>query len=234
MQKVEALFRLQTLDLEIEAKTRQLHDVEGQLGESEELVAAREAATSAAEGVRAAEVDLREKEWAVSRTEAKLKEVNAALYSGKSRPTKELTNLQKEAQLLSQQKSRGEDAVLEAMDLLERKQAALAEARARLAAVEAAWREQQERLRGQQQTLQEELAALAEARAEVARAADPSHLPVYENLRRLKGGRAVARVEQSICSGCRVTMALQLVQRARSNPGLTFCSTCGRILYVPR
>ena len=138
------------------------------------------------------------------------------------------------AQLLSQQKSRGEDAVLEAMDLLERKQAALAEARARLAAVEAAWREQQERLRGQQQTLQEELAALAEARAEVARAADPSHLPVYENLRRLKGGRAVARVEQSICSGCRVTMALQLVQRARSNPGLTFCSTCGRILYVPR
>ncbi len=234
MQKVAILYRLQLLDLEVEEKTQRLRDVEGRLGETQELLAAREAAAKAQAEEHAAAVQLREQEFQVSHVEGKLKEANAALYSGKARPARELSNLQKEAELLAQQKSRAEDAVLEAMDRLEGLQAAAARARESLAAVEAAWRQEQADLTEQKALLEAQLAKLAAEREGVAREAEPAHLPVYENLRRQRGGRAVARVEQSVCGGCRVMIPIQQVQRARSNPGLSFCGTCGRILYVPR
>ncbi len=234
MQKVAVLYRLQLLDLEAEDKARRLREVEGRLGVSEELLAAREAAAKAEAEVRAAEAQLSEREYEVSRLEGKYKEVNAALYGGKPRPAKELSNLQKEAELLAQQKSKAEDAVLEAMERLEGLQAAAARAREGLAAIEAAWRREQADLAEQKALLAAELARLAGEREAVVREADPAHLPVYENLRRQRGGRAVVRVEQSVCGGCRVIIPIQQVQRARSSPGLSFCGTCGRILYVPR
>lgn len=234
MQKVAILYRLQLLDLELEEKTRRLREVESRLGESEEVLAAREAAAKAQVEVRAAEAQLAEREDEVSRLEGKLKEVNAALYGGKPRPAKELSNLQKEAELLAQQKSKAEDALLEAMDRLEGLQAAAARAQEHLSTTEAAWRREQADLAEQKAALEADLARLANEREEAVREADPSHLPVYESLRRQRGGRAVVRVEQSVCGGCRVIIPIQQVQRARNNPGLSFCGTCGRILYVPR
>jgi predicted nucleic acid-binding Zn-ribbon protein len=119
------------------------------------------------------------------------------------------------------------------MDQVEALQAEHKRLRVALADAENAWRQEQQDLQAQRQSLQSEQVRLDASRAELVRAADPTHLNVYEGLRRQKGGRAVARVEQSVCTGCRIAMALQVVQRARTNPGLTFCSTCGRILHVP-
>jgi len=234
MQKVEVLYRLQTVDLDLEDRGRRLQDVESRLGESEELHAARAAAAEAEQALQRAAATLREREDEVAHVELKLKEITGSLYSGKSRPAKELANLQKEAEHLKSQKSKLEDEELEAMSQLEEREAALAVARRELAAAEAKWREEQQALAEQQQQLQAEVAKLTTARAELVKAADPAHLPVYESLRKLKGGRAVARVEQNICGGCRIIMAMQQVQHARTNPGLSLCSSCGRILYVPR
>lgn len=234
MQKIETLFRLQTLDLELEDKTRRLHEVESRLGESAELIAAREADAAAARAVHEAETALREREFEVSKVETKLKETNDILYSGKQRPAKELAGFQKEADLLKQHKSKGEDLVLEAMDRLESLQAARKEAQASLVRVEVEWREEQRVLLGQQEQLQAEIASLTGARDEVSQTVEPAHLHIYDTLRRQKAGRAVAKVEQSTCRGCRVVLPVSLVQKARTNPGLTFCGTCGRILYVSR
>lgn len=234
MQKTEALFRLQSLDLEMEDKSKRLQEVEARLGESPALIAAREALAQAAAAAHEAERELREREFELGRVEEKLKEVNAALYSGKQRPAKELSNLQKEADLLAQHKSKAEDAEIEAIDRLEALQRQHAQAKADYATVEAAWREEQAQLQQQRAELQGELACLGAAREAHLASVDPAHLPVYEALRKQKGGRAVAKVEQSVCLGCRVTLAVTQVQKARTNPGLTYCSSCGRILYVAR
>jgi predicted nucleic acid-binding Zn-ribbon protein len=193
---------------------------------------ARAAVDDAERAIRATETHMREREWEAARFDEKLKDLNARLYSGKTRPAKELATMQKEAEYLLQGKRKEEDAVLEDMARLEEQQTELAGLKQRLAAEEAAWREEQTRLGEQRQAIQADLARLAEAREELVRAAVPADLPVYESLRRQRAGRAVARVEKSLCGGCRVFMALQQVQRARNNPGLTFCSSCGRIVYV--
>ncbi|MHB1130796.1 MAG: zinc ribbon domain-containing protein [Chloroflexota bacterium] len=233
MQKVEVLFRLQQVDLVLDDIAHQLQEVEAQLGESPELLAAREAQEGGAAARLSAEAELREREFQVARTEAKLKEVNASLYSGKTRPTKELSGLQKEAEVLAQQKSRAEDLVLALFDEVERLQAEahrLDEARE---AAETLWREQQQTLRGRRDALLAEQAQRQAAREALAKIADPAQLPIYQALRKQKGGRAVVKVEQSLCGGCRIGMAMQQIQRARTNPALTFCASCGRIVYIP-
>lgn len=234
MQKVEALYRLQVVDLELEDKLRRLHEVESRLGESEELVSARQTRERSTQTAHDAENDLREREFEVSRTESKLKEVTTALYSGKTRPAKELSNLQKEADHLAQVKSKGEDEVLAAMDRLEELQAAAARARDAFAQADAVWREEQSDLQHQQRELQTEIETLKARREERLQAVDPTHIHTYDTLRRQKNGRAVAKVEQSVCSGCRVGLPVSQVQKARTNPGITYCSSCGRILFVAR
>lgn len=234
MQKVEILYRLQMVDLDLEDKARRLQEIEGRLGESPELLAAREASLQGEKALYKAEAELREREFQVSRVESKLKEVNAVLYKPNPKQSaKELANLQKEADLLQQQKSKAEDLALASMDQVEVLQAELKRLREALAEAEKVWRQEQEDLQAQRESLLSEQSRLNATRAELAKSADPAHLHVYEALRRQKGGRAVARVEQSLCTGCRIAMAMQAVQRARTNPGLSFCSTCGRILYVP-
>lgn len=234
MQKVETLYRLQLADLELEDKARRLQETEARLGESPELLAAREAMQAGEVALHQAEAELREREFQVSRAENKLKEVNAVLYNPKPKQTaKELANLQKEAEIVQQQKGRAEELALASMDQVEGLQAEHKRLRGALADADKVWRQEQHDLEVQRQSLLAELARLTATRADLGRSADPTQLNVYDGLRRQKGGRAVARVEQSVCTGCRIAMALQVVQRARTNPGLTFCSTCGRILYVP-
>jgi uncharacterized protein len=233
VQNVETLYRLQVVDLDLEDRGRRLQEVEAHLGESPELLAAREAVHAGEEALQRAEAELREHEFQVSRVEGKLKEVNIVLYkSNPKQTTKELSNLQKEAELLLQQRGKAEDLALADMDRVETMQADLRQLRQQLSEAESVWRREQQEFSAQREALLGEKARLESARADLAAKADPSQLGVYEGLRRQKGGRAVARVEQSLCTGCRISMALQQVQRARSNPGLTFCSSCGRILYV--
>ncbi|MHB1004025.1 MAG: zinc ribbon domain-containing protein [Chloroflexota bacterium] len=234
MQKIEALFRLQSVDLEVDDKTHRLHDVEARLGESPELLVAREAVVQATAALRGAEAALRESEFQVARTDTKLKEVSATLYSGKQSSSRDLANLQKETEQLSLLKSKQENTELEAMGAVEERQAESARAQAVLKEAQAAWQDEQKALAEQESQLQADLARLASARAELLGATDATHLPAYESLRKQKNGRAVAKVEQSICGGCRVVIAVSQVQKARANPGLSFCSSCGRILYVAR
>ena len=55
-------------------------------------------------------------------------------------------------------------------------------------------------------------------------------LGVYESLRTLKQGRAVARIEQGACQGCRISLPTHVVQRARGGTVLVHCPSCERIL----
>jgi uncharacterized protein len=234
MPGVEVLYRLQAVDLQLEEIARNLQDVETRLGDDAALQTARERVEVAERDLHQTGTEMREREWEVSRLDEKLTEANSSLFGGKVRNPKELTNLQKEVDSLRQQKRKHEDAELELMSRLEAQQAELTEARARLGEVETTFSQEHQELLARKAELENALATQQATRESLARSADPAHLPVYDRLRRQRAGRAVARVEQNLCGGCRVFLAVNLVQRARTNPALTFCGSCGRILYVGR
>ena len=67
-------------------------------------------------------------------------------------------------------------------------------------------------------------------RQQITALIDADTLFNYQELRKRKG-LAVAKVEQGICQGCRITLPNTDLQRAKGG-GVVRCSSCGRIIFL--
>ncbi len=234
MSEAQLLFQLQVIDLECEEVSRAIQAVEEQLGETEELINARQALTGALDQLKQQQSAMQELDWNLETMTSKLKELEAKLYAGSVKNSKELGNMEREVKLLRDKKSHTEDTILELMDAVETSHVAVRTAKDVFAEVESAWERSQAALRDEQSKLNARLEELNRSRQALERNFRPEILAIYNDLRANKRGRAVARVEQNTCQGCRITLPTNEVQMARSSPRLVFCSSCGRILLATR
>ena len=60
---------------------------------------------------------------------------------------------------------------------------------------------------------------------------DAESLKEYERLRKRKGGVAVSALEGENCATCNVKLPTGTVSAVRAQGRLTYCPSCGRILY---
>jgi uncharacterized protein len=234
MSEAQLLFQLQVIDLESEEVSQSIQAIEEQLGETEELVSARQALTDAQDQLKQQQSAIQELEWELQTMTGKLKELETKLYAGSVKNSKELGNMEREVKLLREKKSHTEDSILELMDAVETSQELAHAAKAVFAEVESAWERGQALLREEQSKLNARLEELNRSRQALGRNFRPETMVIYDDLRANKRGRAVARVEQNTCQGCRITLPTNEVQMARSSPRLVFCSSCGRILLATR
>ncbi|MER3420422.1 MAG: hypothetical protein C4290_07815, partial [Chloroflexota bacterium] len=86
--------------------------------------------------------------------------------------------------------------------------------------------------RRQEQELQERRERLHKQRLAHAGRVPPQFLALYERLRSIKRGQAVARIERGVCAGCRITLPTTVQQRARAGAQVLQCPSCERILYA--
>ena len=232
MTSIAELYALQELDLALEADRATLTDVESRLGEQEELVEARRTAAEQEAALRAAEKEFKEREWNTDELQKKIEPLERRLYGGRIANPKELEDLQQEVDSLKRRHSELEDQALEAMEGLEEAQRAVAEAERRLQQITDDSAAEQAELRGRQATLNEAIGALEGRRTEEGGRIDGELLRLYDQLRTTRQGRAVAKVEGGACQGCRISLPINLVQRARSGSDVVQCSSCERVLYV--
>lgn len=232
MTTVADLYLLQELDLEIQAKQAALEDVEARLGESEELEEARQEVEEQRRRLREAQKKQREAEWAVEEVRTKIQPLEAKLYGGTVKIPKELVGLQQDVDGLKARQREMEDRALEAMSAAEEVERALADAERRRLEMEAQWQAEQEGLRRQRDVFQNEIQELEGRRSEQGSAIDAEMMRQYETLRTSHQGRAVAKVERGICQGCRITLPMHVLQRARRGNHPVQCTSCERILYL--
>ena len=119
-----------------------------------------------------------------------------------------------------------------AMETLEQAQQALAEAERELQQITEATQAEHGELRGRGQQLEAEIAGLERRRTEQAAEIEAGLLRLYDRLIEIRQGRAVAKVEGGACQGCRISLPMNLIQRARAGTDIVQCSSCERILYV--
>jgi predicted nucleic acid-binding Zn-ribbon protein len=232
MSQAEALYHLQTIDLQIEEKTRRLQEIEARLGESHALRVARQALVTAEEQLAELRKTLRRQELDARAVETKIKADEQRLYSGRIRNPKELAGLKDGVDAQKRQLGGLEDLVLDTMLEIEQAEAETQAARDRLRQVELAWGDEQTRLRREREELQTLQAELKDEREDACLYVFDQNLAIYDDLRRKKGNQAVVLLEGTLCHGCLVTLPISDAQRARSGSGLTFCANCGRILYA--
>ena len=232
MSDLQMLFRLQELDLQVEAQNTALLQTESALGETEELNAARAQVDSLRELLHDQELRLRELEWDADKLSGHMTVDEQKLYGGKVSNPKELAVLQRDLEQSRNQRSQIEENELQLMAGVEVTTADLQKAQEELAAVRAAWEERQRELAARQTEVSEKIESLRAARAQLGAIITGANISLYEKLRREKRGRAVSKIERSTCLGCRIALPMAVVQRVRSGREFVYCPSCGRLLYI--
>ena len=232
MSKGRQLYELQEVDLEIEAKREALAHVESLIGESAALAEAR--ALMAREQERLAELDKNQRlgEWEVEDLRSKTALLEQKLYGGSVGNPKELISLQEQVEHLKKERRGQEDKLLDIMTEVEATQERIAGKRKEVEEIDENWRQEQSSLLREQSELMASLASMEQRRGDLAARIDAASLELYQDLRQKRQGRAVAKVEQGMCQGCRLVLSMAELQRARISQELVQCSSCQRILYL--
>ena len=133
--------------------------------------------------------------------------------------------------MLKARRDQLETSALETMDQVEMVEASVAAAGGESKKLEAEWHNQQQQLSADIEKLKGKLSDIRHKRQLLSVGIDPQAIEVYDRLKKQKG-QAVAKVEQGICRGCRISLPFSELQQARSGD-LMQCGSCERILFLP-
>jgi len=230
MSVVKQLYQLQEVELEIESDEQALAQIASQLGKSQAVVRARTKLKLEQQRLEELRRQQHSAEWEIDDLVSKLTTAEGKLYGGRISNPKELTNLKHEVDGLRVRRNQLEDKALEIMDQVELSTASVATLSNELKTLEAEWHSQQQQLSANMEQLKTTLSDLTHKWQLLSAKIDPQAIEFYQGLKKQKG-QAVAKVEQGICRGCRISLPTTELQRVRGD-SLVQCSSCGRILFL--
>lgn len=231
MSRVASLYDLQMIDSGLDSRVARMRQIDEQMADNPELVAARAALDEASARLAAEQATLKQLSHDGDETSTRLRTLEKKMYDGSVKNPKELGQMQEEVGHLRERSKSLEERTLDSMLAVE---AAESEQTQAQEALDALTREQETYHAG---LLEEKDKLLGQAKVlQVKRQRSITELPwadlqVYERLRRSKGGVAIAAVRGGLCEGCHVAVPATVMRQARSGTELTTCPTCGRILY---
>jgi predicted nucleic acid-binding Zn-ribbon protein len=123
-----------------------------------------------------------------------------------------------------------EDKALELMDQSELTRKTITIDKEELTKLETQWQAQQKQLSAELEQLKTVHIELESKQQQLTALIEAGTVSTYQELRKRKG-LAVAKVEQGICQGCRITLPNTDLQQAKGG-GLVRCSSCGRIIFL--
>lgn len=230
MNLISLLWHLQTTDSELDDKTKRARQVDDALANDPDLVAARSADDDAQKRLAATRAQLHDRELEAQTLDAKIRETETRLYSGRIANPKELDSTEKDLQMHKRLRGALDDKMLELMDAVEHAQK-LAEEKARARSqAEATRASDLAQLTRERDALAARLAELNSAREETRAALNADARNTYDHLRKTKTGRAVAQIKRDACGTCGVSTPTGLMQRIREGNEIVLCAGCGRIL----
>ena len=230
MSVTKQLYQLQEVDSELESNEQALKQITSQLGESPAVIRVRSQLASESQHLEELKRKQHSLEWEIDGITAKITSAEDKLYSGRVTNPKELANLQHEIDVLKARRSELEDKALEIMEQVETTIAGTNTLKSELEKLEAEWQSQQRKLAADMEQLKAVLSDLKHKRELLSAQIEPQVVASYDELRKQKG-TAVAKVEQGVCRGCRISLSNAELQRVRSG-SLMQCSSCGRILFL--
>jgi len=232
--RVQAIYKLQLIDDEMEAKADNLRATEDHLDSKEELLAARRAVQGREAALRESRSQLRDLELHLEQVLSKVSAAKNALYGGEVTNPKELAGIEQEVEYLARRQSVLEDDALAAMAEVEEREDHWEAAEEGLTRTQGIHEASQLVLRQEAEEMRNRLSSLTVEREGILAAISSKDLAIYDGLRVQRRGQAVALLENGICQGCRVALPTSLVQRVRRGTELVQCGSCQRILYSVR
>ena len=228
--QIKQLYELQQIELDIEQKQGRLIQIQVKLSDRETLAQAEANLEQERQSLSLLNQEQKSAEWQVEDVTTKAKTIEAKLYGGQIRNPKELLGLQKDLESLKSKQRQLEDKVLDIMGQVEECARRLASCETGFGREMQLWLESQDQLKNEQAELELAVAGLRDRCSRLRSQINSAHLSLYDRLRPDKLGQAVARVEQGMCLGCRISLPLSIVQRIRLGDEIVQCPSCNRIM----
>ena len=226
-----SLFRLQNLDTTIAQIHARIHQIDNLISDTHLEKQGQVRITEAQNSLKSANSDLKIIQDQVDASRLKLKFNQSALFGGKISNSKDLQDLEMEAQALRNRIASLEEEQFEAMVCVEAANSAILEAEKSLADLIARRVEDNAAMLGEKMKIQGDLPDLIDQQQAILNAIPAESLSIYQSLLRTKNGLAVVEVIENACTACGYELAPADQQAARSPSSLLRCKTCGRILY---
>lgn len=230
MTRLSDLWRLQETDIALDSRRASLDDAQARLGESEDVVKVRARHDELLAVQRQAESAQRDIDIEANDLRAKITPQETKLYSGTIKNPKELGDLQADIDQLKRHLASIEDRDLEALGAVETAERETGVAASERAATEAAWTEEQSELSERVARLTVEIDEYGATRSDQAEYIDADLLKTYDRLRTAHQGKAMAKLDRNLCTGCRISLPTNVVNKARAGSALVQCPNCERIL----
>ncbi|MFC1950710.1 zinc ribbon domain-containing protein [Chloroflexota bacterium] len=230
MSIVKQLYQLQDIDLKVESSEQAIVQITSQLGESQVVLKARAQLKLEQKHLEELRQQQHSAEWEIDDLVNKLTTAEEKLYGGRISNPKELADLQHEVVGLKARCGQMEDKALGIMDQVELTTASVATLSNKLKTLETEWHSQQQQLSTDMEQLKATLSDFKRERQLMSANINPRAVECYQDLKKQKG-QAVAKVEQGICRGCRISLSTIELRRIRGD-SLVQCSSCGRILFL--
>jgi len=232
MSLAKELFQLQQIDQEIEAKNSEVARIKEALGKSQKVADAQNSLDQAKEWLKKIQKDQKDKEYLLEDLQTRKKDLEKKLYEGKEKGHKELESLRQEVEKLKPQVQKEEELLFGVMGESDDAHKNLARYTERLKQAKEEWNIEKSGFSGQISSLDEALRDLQGKRSQQVSRLTPQDLDIYNKLKSQKQGKAVARVQQGRCQGCRLNLSMNLLKRLRTENAPVFCDNCGRILLL--
>jgi len=230
MMVTKQLYQLQEVDQALNASIKTLERITSQIGESQGVLKVKGELALEHQCLEKLKREQHAGEWGIDDLRVKITAAEESLYSGRITNPKELSNLQHEVEGLKLRRNQLEDRTLGLMEQVDRAEANVSSLKIRLNTLEAEWSQRQEKLSSEAEKLRASISELEHKRELLLADIDSEAVSIYQELKKQRG-QAVAKIAQGICGGCRISLPMTLLQRARSG-NLIKCSSCGRILFL--
>lgn len=230
MSRSATLYALQQIDSEIDTHQRRLLELSSLIGEAEELKETRKSLEATKQALTDSRTLQKDQELELQGVNQKKRLSEKALYGGRIRNPKELTDLQEEVASLDRRKASLEDRLLETMMQVEEGEAEEKAIRSDIQRIENRWQTEQADYLAEKESLENRLDELTSLRENQVSTIPPGDLKTYEQVRGRRGGLAVVLLKDSECQGCMTGVSVARVKEAHRDT-LAICGTCLRILY---
>jgi uncharacterized protein len=229
MSWTQALMKLQDLDHTVVKNHQRLREIELQLRNNAELVAAQKQVVQLTQVAAAARKQQQDLEFELGQVQIKRDLTETNLYSGRITNSRELQDLQTELQSLRRRIADLENALLEAMMAREEADEAARAAEEQLEQVRMRLEQVQGVLVAEQTALETHNATLQGEQQQLRRAVPAEALDSYDYLKDRTGYMPVARLRSGVCSVCG-TEVLRPTQQKVQRGQIAYCDTCLRLL----
>lgn len=227
------LLDLQEIDLQIDRlldQRQSLPELESYKTAHEEAQAKEKERAILAADLKQLELDLDKAEGELEILENKLNEHETRLFAG-GMSGRETEHMRLEVQSLKGQREAMEERVLAMLENIDPARAAVAEIEGEIQAINARKSELEASIKEQWKTIDAELARKEERKKAALEPIDGELLDLYEKLRGIKEGVAVAPYDHGVCGGCHMTLSPAEQEEAFA-ADLPRCVHCRRILVA--